>query len=352
MNLKKIIKNNQLTIPDAPLLFFLDLTERCNLKCWFCYNGNVHKKAEASFEDVVKILNIMHSVSCNEIIYLGGEPTLHSRFFDILDYAEDLGFAQTVVTNGQILNHQFVNKLKKYSNFEVGISIHSCDSSIQNRISGSKFAFNKLDRAIGYLSDLDINWYSQTSLIKENHLQLRDLYQFLLSKGNPSRIDLSRMVVKNNCKYDFLDENGYIEVFKQLNVIDNKIPIRIEAFPRCWLKKVSITNQLNYEKLLKTIRPCYAWVAQVSVDIYGNVRLCPTGGCIAGNLLKDDIKSIWNKAGAIKQFQKFLWQKKECLSCSDFPFCLGGCKMTNVNFQPSPDKLIVNGGIPYACLSE
>ena len=351
MELKEIIKDNQLIIPDAPLCIFLDLTNRCNLKCWFCYNEDNPRKEEASYDDVINILKMIHDVSCDEVIYLGGEPTLHSKFFNILDYGEDLGIAQTVVTNGQILTYQFVKRLVKYTKLEIGVSVHSCDPYTQNKISGSRFAFKKLDNALDNLSALGVNWYSQTSLVKDNYLYLHELYQYLLTKGNPLRMDLSRMVTKNSCSEGFLNESEYIKVFDQIDSLDNKIPIRIESFPRCWLKKISKTNSFNYKKLLKTVRPCYAWIAQMSVDIKGNVRMCPTGGCLAGNILEGNIKEIW-KSGAIKYFQSFNWQKKECLICPDFPYCVGGCKMTNGLIQPYSDEFIIDGGIPYACINK
>lgn len=352
MNLRILNDNGKLNIPDAPLMCFLDLTTCCNLRCWFCYNGLDAHNEIAEYDDIIHILYDLHNSGCNEVTYLGGEPTLHPRFFEILDYADGLGMVQEMVSNGQIIDDEFAKKIAKYKDFKVGISIHSVKESVQDRISGKKGSFNRIEKAIESLEEIGIHWYSQTSLIIDNYLELHELHKFLLSKGKPCRMDLSRMVAGDVVSDQFLGEKGYIEVFKQINSMDTvELPVRIEAFPRCWINRISEDNHLNYEKLKYAVRPCYAWTAQISVDIHGNVRLCPTGGKIAGNILQEGVNGVWN-GSIIKEFQNFEWQHKECVECSDYVYCVGACKMTCKECSPTPDKYIEKGGRLNASINE
>ena len=49
-------------------------------------------------------------------------------------------------------------------------------------------------------------------------------------------MDLSRMVVGTHLPDQFLTEAEYTEVFKQIDRLNMEgLPVRIEAFPRCWL---------------------------------------------------------------------------------------------------------------------
>ena len=142
MNLKKLFSNGHLVIPDSPVMFFLDLTEKCNLNCWFCYNERTSRiKQDANPKDIKKILDIMRTSGCDEVTYLGGEPTIYPHLFEVLEYADYLGFKQSFVTNGQILNKKFVEHLTKIKTLEIGVSIHSCYSSVQNKISGGQNSF-------------------------------------------------------------------------------------------------------------------------------------------------------------------------------------------------------------------
>lgn len=353
MNISKMNNNGKLAIPPAPLMFFLDLTERCNLRCWFCYNGIERHKENANFDDIISILDIMHAVGCDEVTYLGGEPTIHPKIFEILDYADNLGMSQSMVSNGQIIDCEFASKLSQFKDFEIGISIHSVKAEIQNTIAGSKKSFANIERAITALEENKISWYSQTSLVKDNYLELKEIWRYLLSKGNPTRMDLSRMVVGDISTDRFLNEKEYIKVFEQINLIDTeKLPIRIEAFPRCWLKMIANNHKLDYDRLKRAVRPCYAWTAQISIDIHGNVRLCPTGGKVAGNILKKGIDAIWKKNKIMQEFQNFQWQRPECLECDDFVFCGGACKMTCSKCSPTSDEYIIKGGMANVSINE
>ena len=353
MDLSKLYDNGKLRIPPKPLMFFLDLTEKCNLNCWFCYNDINGKKENANFNDIIKIIEIMCNAGSVEVIYLGGEPTLHPRLFEILHYAEALKMNQCIISNGQLITSEFAKKISGISNLQIGISIHSHNDIIQNSISGYKNSFRNLEQTIRLLEEYNISWYSQTSLIKSNYLFLGELRKFLLKNGNPKRMDFSRMIVGKLSKEQFLMENEYIQVFKQINEFDtDKLPIRIEAFPRCWLKKICNDYGFDYEKIKKTVRPCYAWITQISIDIHGNVRLCPTGGMKAGNILEQGIDKIWEKSKNIRFFQSFSWQRKECLECDEFVFCVGACKMTCIHCCPSPDNYIIKGGMNYASIAK
>ena len=349
MDIRKLNVNGKLKIPSAPLMFFLDLTEICNLNCWFCYNSYDSKRKHADYDNIIKILNIMHGVGCVEVTYLGGEPTLHPRFFDILAYAESLGMSQCIISNGQVIDNKFAEKLAKYNNIEVGISIHSDIEYVQNKIACNEKSFKNIEKAITSIEEQGLSWYSQTSLIKTNYLYLDRLRKYLLCKGKPTRMDLSRMVVNGYKTGEFLNEEDYVKVFKQVNEFDtDELPVRIEAFPRCWLYQIASKNGLNYLKLKKAVRPCYAWISQISIDISGNVRLCPTGGKLAGNILNSSFEDIWKNESAIKDFQSFKWQRRECLECKDFAFCVGACKMTCCGVSPTPDNYIIKGGLNNA----
>lgn len=327
----------------APQMFFLDMNEQCNLKCWFCYNGKSHPIKHGDKKTLIQIIDVMNNVGCKEVIYLGGEPTIAPYFFDVITYANNLGMKQCVITNGQIIDNIFADKLRMITDLEVGISIHSCHRETQDKISGVQGSYQRLKCAIEALEKVDVKWYSQTSLTKENYLELHELAAYLQTIGHPQRMDLSRMVCGTKIDDRFLTEKGYIEIFKQINNMNlSQIPVRIEAFPRCWLRMISDKYGMSYSKICSTVRPCYAWVGQISVNVYGDVRLCPTGGIVAGNLLQDDFSKIWSENEKIIKFKSFDWLPNQCSICNDFPYCAGACKMTNAMISPTPDKFIVN----------
>ncbi len=84
----------------------VDLTNRCNMNCPICF-ANANERGyvfEPSYEEVLdmfKTLRDEEPVPTNAVQLAGGEPTVHPRFFDIVEAASDMGFAQIqVATNG------------------------------------------------------------------------------------------------------------------------------------------------------------------------------------------------------------------------------------------------------------
>ncbi len=84
----------------------IDLTNRCNLSCSFCF---AHAQAkgyvyEPSFDEVVEMLKLLRNekpVATPAVQFSGGEPTMRDDLIKIIKKADDLGFNQIqIATNG------------------------------------------------------------------------------------------------------------------------------------------------------------------------------------------------------------------------------------------------------------
>ncbi|MHA1749245.1 MAG: tetraether lipid synthase Tes [Promethearchaeota archaeon] len=86
-------------------LALIDITNRCNLNCNFCY-ANVQKTGrlvEPSLEEIRKIMRHFRSkpIPAVAIMFTGGEPTVRKDFVDIVRMAKEEGFMEVLVaTNG------------------------------------------------------------------------------------------------------------------------------------------------------------------------------------------------------------------------------------------------------------
>ncbi|MBD3214414.1 MAG: radical SAM protein [Candidatus Lokiarchaeota archaeon] len=86
-------------------LALIDLTNRCNFNCNFCY-ANVRKAGyliEPSLEEIERIMKHFRSkpIPAPAIMFTGGEPSVRADFPDICKMAKDLGFKEVIcATNG------------------------------------------------------------------------------------------------------------------------------------------------------------------------------------------------------------------------------------------------------------
>ncbi|MBF6216231.1 MULTISPECIES: radical SAM/SPASM domain-containing protein [Nocardia] len=81
---------------------FLYITEKCPLRCKHCYMGErldrERKMTPAYVEQVLEALRITYGQY--KVYLLGGEPTTHPQFSEILDVCKRQGYKAVLTTNG------------------------------------------------------------------------------------------------------------------------------------------------------------------------------------------------------------------------------------------------------------
>ena len=108
-------------------IFFHILTQ-CNLKCRHCYiNPREHGRESLPLESIQTWLTAFSTNSHKKnLIFLGGEPTLHPGLPEAVRFARNLGFGSiTVDTNGYLFN----NILEKVTPDEVNTFSFSLDGA-------------------------------------------------------------------------------------------------------------------------------------------------------------------------------------------------------------------------------
>jgi len=115
-------------------LFFHILTQ-CNLSCRHCYiNPEQHGKTRLSVETIKAWLDVFSDGSAaTNLIFLGGEPTLHPDLSEAIKYARTRGFGSiTVDTNGYL----FHDILDRVSPEEVDFFSFSLDGATRKTNDG------------------------------------------------------------------------------------------------------------------------------------------------------------------------------------------------------------------------
>lgn len=120
---------------------YIEITNRCNLRCSFCI-GNKRKPKFMSFDEFSFILNKIKLYTNYLYFHILGEPLLHPDVVKFIDYASDMGFYVNITTNGYL-----INRLSSVKNLrQLNISLHSYDSKYN--ISYSEYLdsiFNVID---------------------------------------------------------------------------------------------------------------------------------------------------------------------------------------------------------------
>jgi len=122
---------------DAANLFFHILTG-CNLSCRHCYiNPDQHGTQSLPIETIQAWLEIFARRShAPNVIFLGGEPTLHPDLPEAVHAARDLGYRSiTIDTNGYLF-HDILEKISPQDIDYFSFSLDGATAAINDRIRG------------------------------------------------------------------------------------------------------------------------------------------------------------------------------------------------------------------------
>ncbi len=91
---------------------FLHVLTACNLSCAHCYiNPREHGSAMLTKEQMADWIRLFHDpAKDSNIIFLGGEPTMHPDLVHGIETAKSCGYAVTVDTNGYLF-HDFLERV-------------------------------------------------------------------------------------------------------------------------------------------------------------------------------------------------------------------------------------------------
>ena len=91
---------------------YLELTEKCNFHCQYCYNSSEIQKAEILDEKTVKtVLDEISKTDFPGVVFSGGEPFLHPSVYELIDYSIKCGVKPTVITNASLLDSETLKEL-------------------------------------------------------------------------------------------------------------------------------------------------------------------------------------------------------------------------------------------------
>jgi len=138
LNVAELIDEKQI-LKSYPRRIVLEITNACNLKCVMCgRNATNFTITHFDLADLKKIEEALNNAE--EVTLFGwGEPTIHPKFIEILEYLDKFPVRKYFVTNGTLL-HKIKEAIFKYKVDIIAISIDGACATTNNRIRrGSDF---------------------------------------------------------------------------------------------------------------------------------------------------------------------------------------------------------------------
>ena len=124
------------TATRGPVHAELDVTDRCNVACYFCNQQDVRTKEQISLEHVRRLIDELVEGGLKSVrLSGGGDPLYHRQIADIFDHLESRGVVvDNLTTNGALLGPEIARRLVANRCREVLFSLNAVDGADYRRM--------------------------------------------------------------------------------------------------------------------------------------------------------------------------------------------------------------------------
>lgn len=321
------------TIPISMEKLYIELTNRCNLKCAHCYNNsNEGVCIDLPLAQVIEMLRLIQKCNLTSVALSGGEALLYPYIDEVLEACKQFGLEIVLLTNGTyIRDDHYWELIMKYLP-EIQVSLDGPNAQSNDKIRG----IGSFDQTISFVKKLKKAKYPKQIMVNtvlteytvDNYQEMVDLcYQLGIDKLTYSLITSSGRAQKNKMR---LRDEDFYRIVKDINT-----NIRSDTHMNCqgvgMNHTCSLTNVNNNVIYL-----------QPKVTCQGHVFPCQMhqkNEYIIGNVHSESLEDILNGDSA-RRFLALMYLRKtymkECTDCLFRIQCGRGCMAKAVNDYNNP----------------
>lgn len=158
----------------------------CNNHCAFCVQGRKREFLPAkSKEEIEKSLREAYNKGKHEVVFTGGEPTLHPYFLKLVKIAKDIGFKEIQIqSNGRMFAYpDFCKKTIEAGATLFSPALHGADSETHDFLTEIPGSFFQTTQGIKNLKALGQYVMTNSVITEKNYKQIPELAKLLVDLG-------------------------------------------------------------------------------------------------------------------------------------------------------------------------
>ena len=284
-------KNNERPFP---ITIEIDLTNRCNHRCSFCFYaehiGVEADKPSMNTEILLERLKEAKKLGTKALSFTGGgEPTIHPDYTKIIKHAKELGFDLGTITNGSVITERNVNEY--IDNLQwIRFSIAGGDKESYQKVQGVD-QFDKIMNNLTLLAKRkterksNLNIGVRTLVTPENIHAITNMAHRIKDLN----IDYYQLAPDQytSDKGEFWNSKETQKIYFQVKEILSKNNIKL-------LTTTFMESQENLDKPTT----CYAHFFMLTITAEGHVAFCKNArgesDFYIGNIFEKSLNEIWN----------------------------------------------------------
>lgn len=291
----------------------IELTNRCNLDCFFCFSD----KADTGFIESKKVFSVIEQakeMDAERIRFTGGEPLLDPNLLEYMKYAKSLGLEVWLNSNAT-LTEKFTEDIIKNTD-SLLVPIHHYTNSEESKITKSRDSLKNKVRTIQKIRKINPDFFlrSGTTINEYNINSLFRIFEFTKIKLNLVT-EVYRQISNNPAaiKKEHIDA-FYKQVLRFYKKYGKRY-IMANAFPFCFFDNMDNARLFSMGGLMDDGRD------RLVINAKGKAKPIYYSKEIIGNWR--DINLAWNNK-IMKDLRNLKYMPKICKTCKYRTLCKGG----------------------------
>lgn len=305
---------------DSPICLTWELTYACNLSCTHCLSASGRRDPRELTTE--QCLAIVDELSAMKVFYInigGGEPTVRSDFWEIVDYAVQKRIGVKFSTNGIKITPEIATKIADSDYIDVQISLDGATADVNDYVRGPG-SYDTAMRALGYLHDAGAKDIKLSVVCTRQNIPQLDEFKAIADRFG-AQLRLTRLRPSGRA----------VDVWDELHPLPHQqreIYDWLLAHGDNVLTGDSFFHLSAYGQSLPGLNLCGAGRVVCLIDPIGDVYACPFAihdEFLAGNVLADGgFETVWRESELFEDLRR-PQTGGACASCQFFDSCRGGC---------------------------
>lgn len=278
----------------------VELTYRCNLDCYFCYNDLSLKGRTLDKQQYFEFFEDLAAMGVLNLVLTGGEPLSHPDFWELAIRARELGFSLRIKTNGHALRGAAAERmLREVDPLQIDISLHGAKAKTHDRQTRVPGSFDRLMDNLAECRELGLRVKLNSTLTCWNEHEVEGLFEIADRFGYPLQVD-PEVTPRDDGDVEPLDIRASAEGLRRLFRLQrDRFAARRREVEGAEVSEVVVGRQ--DADLMKASAPadgergkhCGAASVGIAVDPFGDVFPCVQWRTSIGNLHEQSVQEIW-----------------------------------------------------------
>jgi mycofactocin radical SAM maturase len=305
---------------DAPICLTWELTYACNLACLHCLSSSGRRDPrELSTDEAKAVIDELQRMQVFYVNIGGGEPTVRSDFWELVDYATAHQVGVKFSTNGVRIDAAVAARLAASDYVDVQVSLDGATAEVNDAVRGAG-SYDMALRALGHLRDAGFRDAKISVVCTRHNVSQLDAFKALAdSFGATLRLTRLRPSGRGADVWDDL----HLLPHQQKELYDWLL-----AHGEDVLTGDSFFHLSAFGSALPGLNLCGAGRVVCLIDPVGDVYACPFA--IHDEFLAGNVRSPGGFASVWRDSELFATLREPqsagaCTSCSFYDSCQGGC---------------------------